>query len=896
MGGTALSLNRDEHSGDIAREALTIFDRVAAGARAELARFKGPSAESLAPLNTLTTEKAVGKLNEIGREMLNGHQILAREPAIARVIAADEADKHTTFYISRFAPSGLLDAGVRFASYNAPVGRLASLRPGGYIDVPGGSLEVVERTLFHAEALPGGWDSRDTIFEAGGQKTLTIASLLRLLSERDAPADALDEIERMLKAAEVDDNVTIGRKRGIIDKMQLRDQAVLDEYQDAIFRLSLDSQLLILGPPGTGKTTTLIRRLGQKLDSHGLSEDEQSLVDASPSSLAHGQSWIMFTPTDLLGQYLKEAFSRNNVPASDLRIKTWTGHRKELARNHLSVLRTVNGGGPFVLKDAAATITAAAVESPIDWFEQFQAKQDSYFWSGLESAAAILTAATDAEIAKLGGRLSTAIQSARTSTPASGIYALVSLSEDVRRILGRVRADVDSVLKGALARAQAGARTQGQNFFEQLIAYLDSFDDHADHGDDDLDDEEDEEEDRPTNKPAAAQRAYYAALRLQARAKTRRRSTSSRSALVLDWVADRGLTEAEASGLAERLGWQLSLNRFSAPVRHYLSKIPARYRQFRRGERGERWYPDTNPGRDLHPLEADLVILAMLRAGNALLADNRVRRNIEQAAYEPLRALHDIQRNQILVDEAPDFSPVQLACMRALAVEPIGSFFACGDFNQRITEWGSRTEDSLKWVEPGLSIERVSIAYRQSRQLHDLAKTLADPASGSTADAGLPDDVNNDAVPPVIVAGLHDYGAIALWLAKRLSEIERSVSPRALPSIAILVYDEAAVRPLTDALNEVIEDQNLHAVACVDGKIIGRDDEIRVFDVRHIKGLEFEAVFFVGIDKLAESEPTLFERYLYVGATRAATYLGLCAIGDKPSSLDRLSGHFAEQW
>ena len=68
-----MSLNRDEHNGDIAREALTIFDRVAAGARAELARFKGPSAESLAPLNTLTTEKAVAKLsasvNERGREI-----------------------------------------------------------------------------------------------------------------------------------------------------------------------------------------------------------------------------------------------------------------------------------------------------------------------------------------------------------------------------------------------------------------------------------------------------------------------------------------------------------------------------------------------------------------------------------------------------------------------------------------------------------------------------------------------------------------------------------------------------------------------------------------------------------------------------------------------------------
>jgi hypothetical protein len=41
----------------------------------------------------------------------------------------------------------------------------------------------------------------------------------------------------------------------------------------------------------------------------------------------------MFTPTDLLQQYLKEAFSRENVPASDLRIKTWSDYRRELARS-----------------------------------------------------------------------------------------------------------------------------------------------------------------------------------------------------------------------------------------------------------------------------------------------------------------------------------------------------------------------------------------------------------------------------------------------------------------------------------------------------------------------------------------------------------------------------------
>ena len=892
-----MNSDRDADVRVIAREALDVFERVSSKARDELSRFRSPSAESLAPLNTLATERAVAKLNEIGREILNGHQILAREPAIARVVAVDESDRRSTFYISRFAPAGLSETGLRFASYNGRIGRLASLRPGGYIDIPGGSLEVVERTLFRAEALANGWDSRDTVFEAEGQKTLTIASLVRLLSDAASSVDALDEIERILLAAEAGENVIVGRKRGIIEKMQLRDQAVLDEFQDEIFRLPLDSQLLILGPPGTGKTTTLIRRLGQKLDPHALTDDENVLVEASPSSLAHGQSWIMFTPTELLGQYLKEAFSRNNVPASDLRIKTWIGHRKELARNHLAILRTANGGGPFVMKDGATTITEAAVERPIDWFEHFYGEQDKAFWSGLAGAADVLKKSLDQEVQRLGERLSTAVASVKSSSPTSGIYALVGLTESVRAVLGRVRAQIDKELKAALARAQAGARIQGHNFFEQLIGFLDTLDDQGESVDEDLDEDDDEEEERPTNKPAAAQRAYYAALRLQARrSRVQRKPGQTRAAAVLEWIGDRGLREAEANSLADALAIQVALNQFSSPIRRYIHRIPSRYAAFRRADRGGLWYPDLAAGRDLHPLEADLVILAMIRTGNALLADNRIRRSIDHGGYEALRAFHEIQRNQILVDEAPDFSPIQLACMRGLAIAPIGSFFVCGDFNQRITQWGSRNEESLKWVEPALKVQRISIAYRQSRQLNELAAALADPASGPAGSASLPEDVNNDGVAPVISAGLADHNAVAAWLAQRLSEIERSVAPRTLPSIAVLVHEEEAVRPLTDALNTVIEDQNLHAVACVDGKIIGRDDEIRVFDVRHIKGLEFEAVFFVGVDRLAEAEPTLFERYLYVGATRAATYLGICAEGDVPPSLGRLATQFGEHW
>ena len=75
-----------------------------------------------------------------------------------------------------------------------------------------------------------------------------------------------------------------------------------------------------------------------------------------------------------------------------------------------------------------------------------------------------------------------------------------------------------------------------------------------------------------------------------------------------------------------------------------------------------------------------------------------------------------------------------------------------------------------------------------------------------------------------------------------------------------------------------------------------RPNDVRVFDIQHIKGLKFEAVFFVGVDRLAASQPELFDKYLYVGTTRAATYLGMTCDGPLPTILEPLRPMFADKW
>lgn len=895
--GVSLSTESREHVKDFAEEAIPQLESIAEAAKSRLGDQPSSGANTLANINTMTSSTAIQKLDHIRQENRESYWVLAREPAIARIVVADEHGEERTYYICRATPVAGFP---NLASYRAPVGRLASLRIGDEFVFPDGSVvEVRERAELFPVKLAEGWDSRNTVVEAEHLGTLTIESLRALLREAVGAEVTEDLLSQMLAEEAASVNIIEGVRRSVIAKMGLRDQPILDQYQDEIFRLPLDTRLLILGPPGTGKTTTLIRRLGQKLDTVFLEEGEQRLVEAASTmqGITHANSWLMFTPTELLKQYVKEAFAREGVPASDQCIQTWQDYRRKLARNAFGVLRATTGSGTFVLKEGLPSLSTDALDHPIQWFNDFNTWQSNVFAQELHEAASVLREAQDPELQSLGERLQSTLARAADGALASMFGLLAAETPKVQEIVTSLKEASDTKIRAALNLQINRNRT----FPDELAGFIDGLQqaqaadiDEEDH----LNADDEEGVTAPRIGRAAALNAYMQAVRAQARAAASKRAVgrSSRSGKILEWLADRGLTEADRVEVGASLLVQTNVRRFANPVKRYLDGVPERYRAFRRDrQQSGRWYRSEGfEDRDIHPLELDIVLLAILRAAGDLISRPNVLRDIDSPAWSALQPILGHYRNQICVDEATDFSPIQLACMAALAHPRLRSFFACGDFNQRLTTWGARSAEDLKWVFPDFDIKKITVSYRQSKQLNELARAMIRVVGGIEQHVSLPDHVDSSGVAPALQEHATDASAVVSWLADRIREIERFVGQ--LPSTAIFVNVEDEVVSVADALNTELADHNIQVIACREGRTVGQESNIRVFDIQHIKGLEFEAVFFVGVDRLAALQPELFDKYLYVGATRAATYLGLSCEGVLPAAMESLRSHFGRDW
>ncbi len=883
----------------IADESLITFESVESKARSELQQPASVTAESFANAQSFNSTTAINNLSKTKEAIKKSCLHLLREPAVSRVRVIDEDEVEDIFYFCRTMPVHL-DGCTKIASYRSPLGRLAAAEVGDEItvNIPSGEKEylITEKISFTPINKEQQWDSYNTVYENESGRPKTIISLRELI-ESGAIVESDDILSQLLAEDENASLVVEGVRREVLTSMSLRDRPILDKFQDEIFRLPLNQQLLIVGPPGTGKTTTLIRRLGQKLDHDALDEKERNFVQTvfERTRFPHESSWLMFTPTDLLKQYVKEAFNKEEVAASSDKIQTWDNFRNHLARNVLSILKSASTNGKFIVKNIESILTDELVASPQYWFENFESFHQLRMKDSVSKGIEIVANLNELSLSSLSEELSEIL---KRELPLIRLYeSLDKLEIKIIPIVKGLKNTSDNEIKKVL-NFQLNLNRE---FLKDFAQFLDSLSEEQMESDDELEDvlDEDEIEAVASTSISKAVREYNRFLRSLARATylSRKFAKGSKNQLIFEWLTGNLPNNEKLLEIGKSITTQSGLRRLTNLAKRFVAEVPSSYREYRKQNyNNPDWYArQHDKPNHLHVFELDVIILLMLKNTRTLLKERFVNNAIESSKYGLLQLISEQFKNQVLVDEATDFSCIQLSCMYNLTQPEFASFFACGDFNQRITMSGTRSEAQIEWISDKILVKPVNTVYRQSEILNEFSNKLLNLMDDAKISASaVPEYISHQGYSPALAKGVCDWQSVSRWLTDRIREVESSVGK--LPTIAVLVNDENEIQPLAGSLNSYLQDISLQAVACHDGQSIGEDSDIRIFSIEHIKGLEFEAVFFINIDKLAVSHPTLFDKYLYVGATRAATYLGMTVESELPEKLLPLESLYCESW
>lgn len=207
---------------------------------------------------------------------------------------------------------------------------------------------------------------------------------------------------------------------------------------------------------------------------------------------------------------------------------------------------------------------------------------------------------------------------------------------------------------------------------------------------------------------------------------------------------------------------------------------------------------------------------------------------------------------------------------------------------QRMTEQGVSDWSSLQALFPEISINRLTVSYRQSPTLLKIASKLYENVTGVKPDFSsyLPESSGE---PLPVIKQLGDIESTCEWLIEQIKMVYNRYEGN-IPSVAIFAENDHAVRDIAEELeqSDELNDVGITVRFSTSKQELVPDAQVCVYNIENIKGLEFEAVFFVNIDQIKTTDHELLQKYLYVGVSRAAYYLGVSFKQELPESLSFL--------
>lgn len=669
----------------------------------------------------------------------------------------------------------------------------------------------------------------------------------------------------------------------IREQGSLRYNPVLDTKQSRIKTDYLydGTTLIIDGGPGTGKTTTMIQRLKYLTDIAAIKEDQsdkynrfkitRSQSEDLVERVKRNQDWMFFSPSRLLKLYLADAMNKDGLSATNDKVWDWSEFRKKALRDY--GLFGVGKSFPFSdnsNKEQLIYDTAKADQAFFDFlkdiiieeFSQLPVIEYSNSVGVSNNVRSIEKALSGIENDSLDGiiRRLFRLQDIQLEKTIDVEYELSLIAD---KLIDRISEDDDLYeevedlqLQNDNIEYEKVEHESDMHFMLKNWLYMYCFDN--------------------IYHTAELPDEYHEIL-----------------AIIGDYLQI--IESNQLKMIGEGLLYEQYRVYTKGVHRIILQRLPKYYKAFRKfivgQNRNEEWNVVLlsslikNDKKQLHFQEQALLLYIINKLIQTI---NRISPN-HTLKHRYINAYRDLVRPIIGIDEVTDFSKVELQAMVSFALNDYHSITMAGDLMQRLTVVGIQNWDALDEIVDKKHVVELRTSYRQSKRMLEVAQQLYEDTIGKSPNYVA--KLQENKVPRPLMYTSDSEAKKIRWIEKRIEEVYKAYSNH-LPATAIFLNSKDDVSLFVEEMRKsaTLQDAGIEIVDGSAGNVTGSRQEIRVYPINVVKGLEFDVVFFHNIDSVGFDDETI-KRYIYVGVSRAAFFLGATMSNDMPA----ISQYFSKQ-
>lgn len=689
-------------------------------------------------------------------------------------------------------------------------------------------------------------------------------------------------------------NITIYiRKQG-----EMRYSLIVDPIQTRIKSQNIfDGKTVIInGGPGTGKSTTMIHRLSYLTDTFAIEEDlsnnpqNYKLNTTQRKQLLKAindqRDWMFFSPSQMLKEYLADAMRKEGLKNTSEKVWNWKDYCRSVLRANYGLLGSSDTKSPFKVCFLEGTLffQNSEIIKELNGFYLNQLREIKNKFPQLNTDGKVFLWTS---IAQNIARRFEGCESFDISRFVSLFNTLESVyANDCKNLLHDKDIAINGLTKEIydLLDKDKDAKSNFIDFADLVLDSEDSIED------------EDSTEIEETNTAEGGKKAQADKLfsKIQNWLKSYCQSIaddtyqiSEEHQLINEVLLP--LLGDKYDNQFRKVGELIIFEQFAKYTKGTTSimfrNIPDLYKKFRSHLIKTRFegcdlkllrdIMQRKQGRELHHQEQSLLLGFI----NNLVKEVKNSNSLSNR-HKYIVAYDEVSRPIIGIDEATDFSACDIYAMQSLLTQDFNSLTLCGDMMQRLTTYGIKSWSELNGIVSNPTIVEMKTSYRQSKKLLEVARKMyVDTLSESPSYKAF---MKSERVPdPLVFINDNETSKID-WISKRISEVYRAYGDQ-LPSIAIFVNDKGYIPRFIENLERTGFFSKV-GIKVLDGTSKNTkttENHICVYPIEVVKGMEFDVVFFHNIDN-ASVDTEILKRYIYVGVSRAAFFLGITLSEKKP--------------